>query len=268
MGDLARQYTSSTLKRLFALSGNECAEPNCTKRLVAKDGMSIIAKICHIEAASNEGARYNPHMTDEERRHFDNLILLCDEDHTIIDNKANESRFPVLLLKEWKRNHEGKMLMSKLKSNPSLLKDAINAVANINWEEIEEPESLHAFDLREKIRYNALKKKVGLIEEYKSYHSRINTLYEEIEKQGSFKKEKLLRNIRYLYIKVKGKYVLDAEDPLEIIRLNADNIIDDIYEEIYSKLGEMDTYEEDIVLAINLIMVDAFMRCKILEEPV
>src|SRR5690606_4189692 len=86
MGEQARNYRPSHVKKLFALSGNECAAPDCTRRLIAKDGISIIAKICHIEAASDDGPRWNPSMNDDERRDFYNLILLCDEDHTIIDN--------------------------------------------------------------------------------------------------------------------------------------------------------------------------------------
>ncbi len=268
MGDLARQYKPSTVKKLFMLSGNQCAEPSCSRQLLAKDGESIVAKICHIEAASDDGPRFNIDMDDDERRHFDNLILLCDEDHTIIDNKVNEAKFPVLLLKEWKKNHEGKLLSEKLRNKPSLLKDAINSIANINWDEVEEEVSLSSFNPKDKLNYNAVKRNVSLINEYKSYHGKINSLYDEIEKQGSFKKEKLLNNIRFLYVKIKGKYVLDSEDELEIIKSNSDNIIDDIYDEIYAKIEETSSFDEDIMLAINLIIVDAFMRCKILEEPV
>jgi hypothetical protein len=55
--DKAREYKTSHLKRLFALSGNQCAEPNCSRTLIAKDGESIIAKICHIKAASSDGPK-------------------------------------------------------------------------------------------------------------------------------------------------------------------------------------------------------------------
>ncbi len=45
-------------------------------------------------------------MTDDERRHYNNLILLCDECHSIIDNKEHETNYSVGLLKSWKINHE------------------------------------------------------------------------------------------------------------------------------------------------------------------
>jgi len=69
----------------------------CFNKLIARDEQTIVSKICHIEAASQNGPRYNPNMSDEERRHFDNLILLCDECHSIIDNKDNALEFRWLL---------------------------------------------------------------------------------------------------------------------------------------------------------------------------
>jgi len=48
----AREYKRSTVKRLHALSGNQCAAPDCVRKLIAREGETIISKICHIEAAS------------------------------------------------------------------------------------------------------------------------------------------------------------------------------------------------------------------------
>lgn len=55
------------MKKLFALSGNRCAFPDCDKILVDEHD-NIFAQICHIEAAEPGGVRYNPNQTDEERR--------------------------------------------------------------------------------------------------------------------------------------------------------------------------------------------------------
>ena len=52
-----------TIKRLFALSGNQCAFQYCEEKIVDKDG-NLIGEICHIEDA-NPGCRYNPNQTDE-----------------------------------------------------------------------------------------------------------------------------------------------------------------------------------------------------------
>lgn len=268
MTERARQYKPSTVRRLDTLSGNQCAWPGCTKKLIAEDEKSIVSKICHIEAASKDGPKYNPKMDDDERRHFNNLILLCDEHHTIIDNKENEKKYPVELLKEWKRNHESKLLHSTLQKKPTLLSIAINAISNIDFNDENEDNSTKPFNINDKISFNAIKRNKTLIEEYKIYYSQLNALYSELETAGSFRKEKLLRNIKLIYLKVKGKYVIDSADKMNIIQQNADNIIEDIENQLLEMI-EKDAkhYEEDITLGISVIMVDAFMRCKILEEP-
>ena len=265
MPDKAREYKRTTIRRLDTLSGNECAEPTCKKPLIAEDGESIISKICHIEAASSNGPRWNSEMNDEERRHYNNLILLCDEHHTIIDNKENENKFPVSLLKEWKLIHESKTLY-KFKSS-SLLIIAINAIADLelNTNDFKE-DNTQPFDIEVKIHYNDIKRNKYIIREYRVFYPKINGLYKELESQGTFKKEKLLRNINNLYLRSKGKYIVD--DELSDIRNNADNIFEDIENDLFELIKEEGRFfREDIVYAVSIIMVDAFMRCKILEEP-
>ncbi|TKC01727.1 hypothetical protein FA045_05595 [Pedobacter cryotolerans] len=106
-----------------------------------------------------------------------------------------------------------------------------------------------------------------IIEEYAVYQGKLNKLYEEIEKQGSTKKEFLLQNIKYIYLKEKGKY-----KDLEEIRSNADIIIENIEKELW-KIIENSSNPisnlpiEAIKIGLLIIMVDAFMRCNILEEP-
>lgn len=267
MGAEARNYTQKTLKRLYGLSGNQCAAPDCKRLLIARDEKSIISKICHIEAASGEGPRYNRSMTDKERAHFDNLILLCDECHTIIDNKENETKYSVTLLKEWKKNHESKFLHEQLR-NPSLLIQAIDAIADADFGNYTiNEESLHTFDISDKIGYNNIKRNKCLIEEYVGYYGKINSIYRELESQGSFKKENLLRNIRTVYLKTKGKYIQGVSNPMPIIQDKADDIIEEIENVFLSLVEDTNIYPEDISFGISVILVDAFIRCKILEEP-
>lgn len=265
----ARQYKRTTIRRLDTLSGNQCAAPECDKPLIAKDGESIVSKICHIEAASPKGARYNSNMTDEERRHYDNLLLLCDECHVIVDNKANVPKYTVALLCAWKKNHES-IQLAKLAADTSLLAMAINAItkANFDSEQKTTSSSPQSFEIQENIDYNAVKRNKSVLEEYKVFNAKIDGLYEELENQGSFRKDKLLRAVKHSYLKAKGKYVGASKNPIEIIRANADNIIEDVENDLL-EIAEKDTdhFREDISFGISLIMVDAFMRCKILEEP-
>ena len=267
MRNKAREYTKSTIKRLFLLSCNQCAAPDCHNSLEARDEKTIIAKICHIKAASPDGPRYNPDMTDDERRDFDNLILLCDECHSIIDNKDNETKYTVSLLKEWKRNHEDKCRQGKLIKNPKLINQAINAIASIEFEEESDDASLNAFNIDKKIEYNSVKEYKYVIEEYSKYYGKLNSLYSELEKQGSFKKEKLLKIIRNLYLKIKGEIVDGQDNEFEIIQQNVDKILKTVEERLWTIIDKNQSSEDDVYIAIPIIIVDAFMRCKILEEP-
>ncbi len=269
MTDKARQYKPSTVRRLDTLSGNECAAPDCNKPLVARDKTSIVSKICHIEAASSNGPRFNPDMDDDDRRHYNNLILLCDECHSIIDNKENENEYPVDLLKEWKLLHETKQL-ERLNNKSSLLKLAINAIANADFDDVTDinMKSSNVFDIQDKIDHNCIVRNKFLIEDYKIYYTKIATLYSELESQGSFKKENLLRNIRKIYLKTKGKYVDAHTNSLQCVKKNADNIIEDIEEKLLNSCDiHQSSVQEDISFGISVVMVDAFMRCKILEVP-
>ncbi|NRB11304.1 MAG: hypothetical protein HRU35_06825 [Rickettsiaceae bacterium] len=272
MSRKARQYKTTTLRKLDTLSSNQCTAPSCNNPLIAKDKETNLSKICHIEAVSPGGARFNPDMTDDDRRHYNNLILLCDECHRIIDNPINELNYTVGLLKEWKKEHELKRLTT-FNSNISLLKPIIKAISNLSLDEVKNlDDTTLVFNIQHKIDYNSIIRNKFLIENYKIYYTKINTLYNELEKQGSFKQENFLRNIRNMYLKIKGKYVNNESNPLKIIQENSDNIIEDLEQELIdccvSYNTESEIYHEDILFGVSVIIVDAFMRCKIMECPV
>lgn len=268
----AREYKRSTLRRLDTLSGNECAHPNCTKKLIAEDGISIISKICHIAAASKEGPRFDVNMTDDERRGFDNLILLCDEHHVIIDNKENESVYPIALLKKWKNDHEKKILelissKNLLSTHPLALNKVINLIGSKIDEVLDLPDTGNAPNTEAKILFNNIKRYESVIREFAPYQVKLNKIYEIIEKEGSTKKELVLYNIKRIYLQIKSKY-----STIEEIRNNADIILDKVIETIWdnvekapNKLKEFD--QETIDFSLMIVIVDAFMRCNILEEP-
>lgn len=259
-----RMYKPSDLKRLFALSGNECACPSCNRKLIARDGASIIGKVCHIEAASSDGPRYNIDQSNDERRSFDNLILLCDECHTIIDNPDNEAKYPVELLKRWKKDHESKYLAAILPQIPSCFKTIISAIVGKGIVDISGSKDLRIYKPEEKITYNALKRNRFLIEEYNVFTQPLHILYNELEEQGSFKKSILLAKIHTTYLRLKGKYAGDAQNPMIEIRKYADDIFDEIVDSI---LMTIENPNEEMLIATYIVVVDAFIECKILEKP-
>jgi len=127
----------------------------------------------------------------------------------------------------------------------------------------------NSFDIEAKIGYNDIARNKFIIEDYKVFYPKVNALYKELESQGSFKKEKLLRNINLLYLRAKGKYVTKNSEEIEQIRINADNIFEEIENQLLTNvMNSSNNYDEDVIFSVSVIMVDAFMRCKILEEPI
>lgn len=91
--------TLPTLRRLFALSGNNCAYADCTAELIESDGL-YVGEIAHISAASEGGPRYDTSLTDEQRRAYENLILLCHRHHVRVDSDPLPSIDEIRRMKE------------------------------------------------------------------------------------------------------------------------------------------------------------------------
>jgi hypothetical protein len=66
---------------------------------------SVNVHIAHIEGAEIGSARYNESMTNQERRSFPNLLLLCIPHHDLVDHKEPH-QYTVEMLREWKSARE------------------------------------------------------------------------------------------------------------------------------------------------------------------
>jgi hypothetical protein len=95
-----------TIKRLYALSGNQCAFPECQQPLVVNDVQ--VGEMCHIKGAKPGAARYDLMQTEHERNAFENLIVLCATHHTLVDKDPNT--YKVKDLREMKFVHERRQL--------------------------------------------------------------------------------------------------------------------------------------------------------------
>jgi hypothetical protein len=157
--------------------------------------------------------------------------------------------------------------MNLIAKNPSVLSAIINQIGSTSLKDEFEDFGKKAPDTEEKILFNNVITYKPIIEEYRIYQGKLNGIHDEIEKQGSSKKSFLLQNVKTLYLKEKGKY-----DGIESIRNNADLIFENIENGIWKILESSSNLSsglpiESIKMGILIVMVDAFMRCKILEEP-
>lgn len=262
----SRNVSKHTEKRLLSSSGNKCSNPDCKNVIV--EAKSRVGEIAHIHAVNLGGKRYDPNMTDEERNDIANLILLCPNCHTKVDGQQSWIDYPASLLKDWKINHENKIIEVFFK-DPSRSQIAINKIINkiseLDLDGNNDNNKKSSFDIQEKLDYNSLQKNRPLIEEYKVYYAKINALYNELDKQGSLKKTLLLRNIRHIYKIISKNYFNEnTKNHQEIIIKNSDKIFKEIENYI---LDRIENNTDNDLFAVSLIMVHAFMECKILEEP-
>lgn len=97
--------TDETRKRLWARSGNLCAL--CRRELIRSDTQESegarVGEEAHIAARSPGGPRYEP-LEPSVRDSYDNLILLCANDHTEVD--AQPVRYTAEMMRQLKRDHE------------------------------------------------------------------------------------------------------------------------------------------------------------------
>jgi hypothetical protein len=94
-------------KALFALSGNVCAFPGCSERMVDPDG-TVRGRVCHIKGEKEGAARFDANQSPTERHGFHNLIVMCPNHHDEIDG-PHRDKYPVDLLQRWKCDHEMRM---------------------------------------------------------------------------------------------------------------------------------------------------------------
>ena len=271
---MTNEIKSTTRQRLYALSGNICAFTNCPEEFFPNDNETNISNICHIEGKNPNSARYNSDSNDDERRHYNNLILLCTNHHKMVDD--NEKVYTVSKLKEMKARHEKDI---KDKINPSamitrystILADVIKKISSADNENRDTSYSATPFKIEEKIEYNNVIKYKNIIEEYRIYQGKINSIYSEIESQGSSHKIYLLKKIKTIYFIAKVK-VLKENNSINNIRNYADTLIDEVKNSLWNIWEKSENIDENlqwevIEFCLDIIIVDAFIRCNILEQP-
>jgi hypothetical protein len=102
-----RDYVAATERALYAFSGTTCYYPNCKAPVIVffKGEPFSNVEIAHIQGANPGSPRYDQSMTDDERRSFPNLILLCKPHHELVDKRHPDS-YPPDLLRKWKAQRE------------------------------------------------------------------------------------------------------------------------------------------------------------------
>jgi hypothetical protein len=102
------EFTQRVKDALFKRVGGLCSDPECrnptTGPATDPNKSTNVGAAAHVTAAAPGGPRYDPSLSEEERRSSENGIWLCQNCATLVDK--DEARYPVDLLREWKLSAE------------------------------------------------------------------------------------------------------------------------------------------------------------------
>jgi len=189
-----------------------------------------------------------------------NMTFLPAED--IFDITMLLSKILEMDINQQKKIHE--FLTKELKSEPdpekveSNLTTIIKILSKEDWSKGTQGFETVPFDVEAKISYNQLNTARVLIEDYAVHYHRIDKIYSDFDKQGANKSSSILSGIRAEYFKL-GSVV------------SPDQCFFSIIEKVVQKIRVSANYtpipEEELALCVQILVVDAFIRCKIFKNP-
>lgn len=137
----------------------------------------------------------------------------------------------------------------------------INILSKESLSNINQDINVNSFEIEKKIRFNDLDMTEMMINDYKVYYSHLEKKYKEFDNQGVNKSFSVLQAIRTQYMKlcIKGDY--DNNDMLFL------NIIENVREIIVKSDNYINIPFEELEMCVCIIVVDAFIRCKIFKNP-
>lgn len=135
----------------------------------------------------------------------------------------------------------------------------INILSQEDLSDIVDSPEINSFEILRKIEFNDLLIVQPTIDDYKIYYSRIDEKYKEFDRQGANKSISVLAVIRKHYIKLLGENL----EPYELFF----SIIDSLIELIMNSKNYVEIPYEELEMCVSILVVDAFIRCKIFKNP-
>lgn len=118
-----------------------------------------------------------------------------------------------------------------------------------------------AFEINQKIEFNHLKESEELIHKWAPYEGIMMKIYNEFDQSGHLKSKAILMKINRKYRQLRQEIQNEDELFFSIIKSFNDEMI------FNQELVNDNISEEELEICIEIIVVDAFMRCKIFKNP-
>ena len=141
----------------------------------------------------------------------------------------------------------------------SNLASVINVISKENLSAVASGATPAGFNVDDKVAANQLEAAASVIEDYKVFHHVVDRIYTEFDNHGSNKSRSVLDAFRSIYNQLRTQY-------------SGDDLFFQIVEQVIANVRESSNYAaipiEELQLCVNILAVDAFIRCKIFKNPV
>lgn len=118
---------------------------------------------------------------------------------------------------------------------------------------------INSFAIEDKILFNDLEDAKDIIDEYKIFYHRLDEIYSEFDREGKNKSFSVLQEIRRQYIKLNRLNYTPTDIFYEIINC--------VMKVIIGSSNYIEIPMEELQLCTDILVVDAFIRCKIFNNP-
>ena len=115
------------------------------------------------------------------------------------------------------------------------------------------------FEIEAKISFNGLSYGEGIIRDYADQHPKVKRIYDEYAKQGQYKSKAVLQKFHSIYLDwkqtLRGDELFKKIESEVVSLVNVANLPDDFT-------------QEELEMCADILIVHAFMECKIFEKPI
>ncbi|MCX6953080.1 MAG: SMEK domain-containing protein [Verrucomicrobia bacterium] len=145
--------------------------------------------------------------------------------------------------------------IAKVESN---LTSIIKLIGREDWNPRPQPIEVVPYDIEGKITANSLDKACYLIEDHRVHHHRLAKIYAQFDQQGANKSRSVLDGIRAEFL---------ALSPT----LSSDQLFFETIANVITRIMRSANFtpipQEELQMCVELLVVDAFIQCKIFKNP-
>lgn len=188
--------------------------------------------------------------------------LIFEPKNDIIDVKSLGAE--IITLEPSRQHQVYKFLQSELPAEGDAAPSESNIAALINIIGSEDlsigaqNSSAIPFSVEAKIELNGLEVASELIEDHKIYHPRINKIYASFDEAGRNKSTSVLHAFNKFYLQLSKQY-------------KGDDLFFEIVQQVMDAAKKSSNFQpmamEELELCVNILSVDAFLRCRIFKNP-